>query len=159
MKIDVLIEYDEKLSEVNFSSKATQIKEKRPATIGLSHPTHKSFEVEFVEFVGHDRKDVEIIRDEFNKEPTRKDHVLRVINPFEPATFEPYALFCMVDFFSIYVLHTFYPRTFSWRREIPLLNPFEITLKIPGYKFLDPQKKAEFEKLLRKKYKRVSFIS
>jgi hypothetical protein len=159
MKIDVLIEYNEKLSEVTCSSKATQFTQTRPARIGLSRSVLADSDHEMVEFVGEDWEQLEIMHDLFRAEPTRKNHTLRIVNPFEPATFEPYALYRVIDFFSTYVLAEFYPKTWSLRKDIPFLNSYEMTLKIPAYKIFNPQKKEEFEKLLRKRYKRVSFVS
>jgi hypothetical protein len=65
MKIDVLIEYDKKLSEVTFSSQATQLCETRPARIGLSHPKYEKYEYEIVEFVGEDWEAIKKIPDLF----------------------------------------------------------------------------------------------
>lgn len=159
MKVDILIEYNEKLSEINFSSIATNFNEERPSTIGLSHPMHKDFDYEMIEFIGENQEGIEIIKKEFLQEPTRKDHILRVINPFESSTFEPIAASQMIDFFSRYILAKFYPKTWEWRRIIPFFIRYELTLKIPGYKFFEPKKKLEFEKLLRSKFKQISFVS
>jgi len=159
MKIDVLIEYDTKLSEVSFSSKATNFTQTRPARIGVSHPKFEKYEIEVVEFVGEDWESIKNIPELFRNDPNRKDWVLRIVNPFESSTFEPYALFRSVDFFSIYILAKFYPKTWTWRRIVPWLNQYEISLKIPDYRFFNSQKKLEFEKLLHKTYKDVSFLS
>ena len=157
MKVDVLIEYDEKLSEITFSSIATNFKEKRPSTIGLSYLKNKNNDYELIEFIGENQEGIELIKKEFSQEPTRKDHILRVINPFELSTFEPIAASQMVEFFSRYVLAKFYPKTWEWRRIIPFFISYKLTLKVPGYNFFEPIKKAEFEKLLRQKIQRCIF--
>lgn len=159
MRIDVLVEYDKTLSEVTFSSKATQYRETRTSNIGLSRPVNGNFYEEYIEFVGEDIEDVRIINEEFLKESSRKNQVLRVVNPFESATFEAFAAFKMLEFFSIVILHRFYPKTASLRLSIPWLTTYDLTLKVSGYNLFNPQKKAEFEKLLQKKFKNVSFIS
>lgn len=159
MKIDVLIEYDEKLSEVTFSSKATQFTETRPARIGLSHARTDDLKIEMVEFIGEDWEFVQNVHELFHKEPSRKNWVLRVINPFEAATFEPEALFRLIYHFSMCISAKFYPKTWTWRCFILFLVKYEITLKIPDYNFFNPHQKAEFEKRLFAKYKHVSFIS
>lgn len=157
MKFDVLIEYDKKSSEVTFSSEATQFTQTRPARIGLSHPKFEKYETEFIEFVGEDWESIKNISDWFKTEPSRKDQILRIVNPFEPTTFEPFALFRTIDFFSTYIFADFYPKTWNWRKLFPIFNKCEIKLKIPDYKLFNSQKKAEFEKLIQTKYKRISF--
>lgn len=159
MKIDVSIEYDAKLSEVTFSSKAAQYTETRTARIGLSRPKNEDISSEQVEFVGEDWEIIKKIEDWFPNEPTRKDRILRVVNPFESATFEPVPAFRMIDFFLLVIRYKIYPRTALLRRIIPLFDKYEITLKIHGYNLFNPQKKAEFEKLLHKEYKHTTFIS
>lgn len=159
MKVDVLIEYNEKSSEVTFSSKATQFTQTRPARIGLSHPKFEKYETELIEFVGEDWEALKNIPDLFKNDPNRKDWILRIVNPFESSTFEPYALFRTIDFFAIYILAGFYPKTWTWRRILPLLNKYEVILKIPDYNFFNPQKKSEFEKLLYANYKNTAFIN
>ena len=159
MRIDVLVEYDSRFSRITFSSKATQYSETRASNIGLSRPENDNFQEEYIEFVGEEIEDVRIINEEFSKEPSRKNQILRVVNPFEPATFEAFAAFKMLEFFSIVLVHRFYPKTASLRFSVPWLITYDLTLKVPGYNFFNPQKKAEFEKLLRRKFKRVSFIS
>lgn len=158
MRIDVLIEYDKKLSEVTFSSKATNFSQIRPAIIGLSHPKFENQHHEMVEFVGESWKLIKEIPGLFENDPNRKDWLLRIVNPFESATFEPYALFRMVDFLATYLAAMHYPKTWSWRKPFSLIN-FQITLKIPDYRFFNPQKKVEFEELLHEQYKKVSIIS
>jgi hypothetical protein len=61
--------------------------------------------------------------------------------------------------FSIIVIAKFYPKTWTWRRILPFTNRYEITLKIADYNFFDPQKKLEFEELLRAKFKKAFFVS
>jgi hypothetical protein len=159
MRFDVLIEYDKKLSEVTYRSKAAQFTKTRPSRIGLSRPFDGDPAHEMIEFVGEDWELVKNIHNLFRKEPTRKDQVLRVVNPFEPATFEPRVAYMMIVFFTISILQKFYPRTWKWRFEVPWFDSFDITLNIPGYDYFDPEKKAAFEKMLRKRYKRLSFIA
>ena len=159
MKIDILIEYDAKLSEVTFSSKAAQFSETRTARIGLSRPKNEDISSEQIEFVGEDWEIIKKIEDWFPNDPTRKDRILRVVNPFESATFEPVPAFRMIHHLIRVVRHEIYPRTFLLRQLIPFLDKNEITLKIPGYNLFNPQKKAEFEKLLRERYKHTTFIS
>lgn len=154
MKIDVLIEYDKKSSEVTFSSQATDFTQTRPARIGLSRHMFEESEYEIVEFVGEDWERIKEIPDLFQNDPSRKEWILRIVSPFESSTFEPYALFRMIDFLSIYVAARIYPKTWSLRKFFSLIK-YEITLKIPDYKFFNPQKKAEFEKLLHERYKKV----
>lgn len=163
MKIDVFIEYDKKLSEVTFSSQTTRFSETRAARLGLSHLINEDLSSELIEFVGADWKTLKNIPELFEKDPTRKNYILRVINPFESSTFEPEALFRMVDHFSMIILSQFYPKTWLSRRIIaritPWLDIYEMTLKIPDYKLFEPRKKAEFEKLPRTEYKNVTFVS
>lgn len=159
MKIDILIEYNEKLSCVTISSKTAQFSLTRESNIGLSHPLDGNSGDEYIEFIGEDFKDAMLIREEFYKEPSRKGYVLRVIDPFEPTTFESYAAYKMTEYASIKALAMLYPRTWSWRFKIPWLTTYDLTLKVPGYNFFNPQKKAQFEKLLRKKFKNISFVS
>jgi hypothetical protein len=154
-----LIEYDAKLSEVTFSSNGAKFSETRPARIGFSHKTDGKFDGELIEFVGENWNFVENVDEMFRNEPIRKGWVLRVVNPFESATFEPGALFRMVDHFLRVIRHKIYPRTALLRELISIFDKNEITLKIPGYNLFNPQKKAAFEKLLRAKYKHTTFIS
>ena len=159
MRIDVLIEYDHRFSRITFSSKATRYCETRASNIGLSRPEIGDFYQELVEFIGEAREDVEILRKEFSEEPTRKGCVMRIINPFEPATFEPLPAFQMISHFSHMILAHFYPRTWLWRMKIPFITTYDLTLKVPGYNFFNPLKKAEFENLLRRKFKKTTFVS
>lgn len=159
MKIDVLIEYNDELSEVTFSSQAAQFTQTRPARIGLSHFKGDKNKFELIEFVGEDWEFVRSIEDLFSKEPTRKDCILRVVNPFEPATFEPEPAFRMIDFFARYILAKIYPKTWELRVLLSFFRIPQITIKIPAYKLFNPEKKLEFEKLLRKRYKNVSFVA
>lgn len=159
MKIDVLIEYDAKLSEVTFSSKAAQYTETRTSRIGLSRPEQEDISSEQIEFVGEDWEIIKKIEDWFPNEPRRKNRILRVINPFESQTFEPLLAFRMVNHFLMVIRAKVYPKTWTWRGLIPFLDKYQITLKIPGYNLFNPQKKIEFEKLLHTKYKNVSFVS
>lgn len=159
MKIDVLIEYDAKNSKVAFSSSATRFWEKRPATIGLSHSPNTDYNHGFIEFVGEDQKGIEIIKKEHLQQPSRKGHILRIVNPFESNSFEPFALFCMIRHFSTYIFAQHYPKTWEWRQNFSWLDKYEITLKIPDYQFFEPMKKMEFEKMLKSEYKRVTFVS
>lgn len=159
MKIDVLIEYDGKLSEVTFGSKAAQFSETRTARIGFSRPKHEDINSEQIEFVGESWEIIKKIEDCFPTEPTGKERILRIVNPFESATFEPKALFRMIDHFLRVIRHKIYPRTALLRELIPLFDKNEITLKIPGYNLFNAQNKAEFEKLLRVKYKHTTFVS
>lgn len=159
MKIDVLIEYDPKLSELTVSSKAAQFNETRTARIGLSRPKNEDISSEQCEFVGESWEVIKKIENYFPTDPTRKDKILRIVNPFESATFEPRLLFHMIKHFSMYILITLYPKTHFWRMFVPFLDRYEITLKIPGYNLFNAQKKAEFEKLLRAKYKHTTFDS
>lgn len=159
MKVDVSVEYNKRASEVTFSSKATQFTQTRPARIGLSSAIGDDSGDEIVELVGENWEFLKTVDDMFQKHPSSKNRKLRLINPFEPATFEPVALFRMIDHFSSYILAVFYPKTWTWRRILPLLNKYEITLKIPDYNFFNPQKKVEFEKLLYANYKNTAFIN
>lgn len=169
MKIDVLIEYDAKLSEVTFSSKAAQFSETRTARIGLSRAKHEDISSELIEFVGADWETIKKIEDWFSKEWTEKEHtgkertgkdyILRIINPFESATFEPVPAFRMIDYFLLVTRYKIYPRTAFLRMLIPFFDKYEITLKIPGYNLFNTQKKIEFEKLLRANYKHTTFVS
>jgi hypothetical protein len=158
MKVDVLIEYNKKSSEVTFSSKATQFTQTRPARIGLSHPRFENRQPKIVEFVGEDWKTIKEIPNSFENDPNRKDWLLDIVNPFESATFEPYALFRIVDFLLTYIAAKFYPRTWSWRKSFSLIK-CEVILKIPDYASFNPQKKSEFEELLNEQYKEVSIVS
>ena len=159
MKVDVLIEYNPKIPEITFSSTAAQIAETKTAWIGLSRPKHKDTGLEQIEFVGEDWETIKKIEASFPAEPTRKDYLLRVINPFESLIFEPLYAFRVVTFFILTIRYKLHPKTVLLRRLIPLLDKYEITLKIPGYNLYDPQKKAEFEKLLLKEYKHTTFVS
>jgi hypothetical protein len=159
MMIDVLIEYDKKLSEVTFSSNAAQFTERRTARIGLSRPKHKDISAEQIEFVGESWEIIKKIEDWFPNEPTRKDQILRIINPFESATFEPLPAFRMIQHLIWLVRQKIYPKTYILREHIPFLDKNEITLKIPGYNLFNSQKKAEFEKLLLARYKYTTFVS
>jgi len=159
MTIDVLIEYDGKLSEVTFSSKTVHYSETRPARIGLSRQLNGDSGYEMVEFVGEDWELVENVHDLFKAEPSRKGWVLRVINPLASATFEPFPAFQMISHFAHVLLSKYYPKTWTWRMSIPFITTYDLTLKVPGYNFFNPQKKAEFEKLLRGKFKNMLFIS
>lgn len=159
MKIDVLIEYNAKLSEVTFSSNAAKFSETRPARIGFSHKTDDKSDGELIEFVGEDWNFVKNIDEMFLNEPSRKNWVLRVVNPFESATFEPEALFRMIDHFLRVIRHKIYPRTALLRELIPLFSKTEIMLKIPNYNLFNVQKRVEFEKVLLAKYKHTTFVS
>lgn len=159
MKIGVLIEYDKKLSEVTLSSETVKYSETRPARIGLSRQSNGDSDFEMVEFVGEDWEFVKNVDEHFAREPSRKGWALRVVNPFEAATFEPLPAFQMISHFSHILLAKYYPRTWTWRMNVPFITTYDLTLKVLGYSLFNPQKKAEFEKLLRKKFKRVSFIS
>ena len=112
-----------------------------------------------IEFVGENWEYLKNIHDVFQREPARKDRILRVVNPFESATFEPSPMFWMIDFFSTYILAKFYPKTYAWRMQFRFITKYELTMKIPGYKLFNPQKRLEFEKMLRIKFKPVTFIS
>ena len=159
MKIDILIEYDAKLSKVTFSSNAAKFTETRTARIGLSRPKHEDISSEQIEFVGEDWEIIKKIEDHFPNEPTRKDRILRVVNPFESATFEAVSAFRMIRHFLLSIRYKIYPRTVLLRRLIPLFDKYEIMLKIPGYNLFNSQKKAEFEKLLHKEYKHTTIVS
>ena len=169
MKIDILIEYHPKLSEVTFSSDAAQFTETRPARIGLSRGKNEDLELELIEFVGEDWEIIKKIEDWFSKdwtgkewtgkERTGKDYILRIINPFESSSFEPLPAFRMIQHFIRLIRHKIYLKTYMPRELIPFLDRNEITLKIPGYNLFNPQKKAEFEKLLRARYKYTTFVS
>ena len=159
MRIDILIEYDAKLSEVTFSSKAAQFTEIRPARMGLSHAEHEDISLEKIEFVGESWEIVKKIEDCFPTEPTRRGYILRIINPFESATFEPLPAFRMTQHFIRLIRHKLYPKTYLLREIIPFIDRNEITLKIPGYNLFNPPKKAEFEKLMYAKYRHANFVS
>lgn len=159
MKVDVLIEYNPKLPEISFSSTAARITETRTAWIGLSRPKHTDTGLEQIEFVGEDWETIKEIEAAFPAEPTRKDYVLRIINPFDSSTFEPLYAFRTAAFFILIIRYKLYPKTALLRKLIPLFDRYEITLKIPAYNLYNPQKKAEFEKLLRKEYKHTTFVS
>jgi len=159
MRIDVLIEYDEKLSEVTFSSKTTQYGETRPARIGLSRFSNDDSGHEMIEFVGEDWEFLKNVHDLFNAEPSRKGWILRVVNPFESHTFEPTPMFQMVHHFSLFIFAKYYPKSWTWRKNIPFITTYDLTMKIPGYNFFNLQKKTEFEKLLRDKFKNISFVA
>jgi hypothetical protein len=158
MKIDILIEYHPELSEVTISSNAAQFTETRTARLGLSRPKYENLDAEQIEFVGESWEIIKKIEDWFPNEPTRKDRILRIINPFEPSEFEPERTFRMIQHFIRLIRLMIYPKTCMIREIIPFLDRNEITLKIPGYNLFDPQKKAEFEKILLARYKHTTFV-
>lgn len=159
MKIDVLIEYNPKLSEVTFSSNAAQFTATRAARLGISRLKHEDINSGQIEFVGESWEVIKKIEDWFPNDPTRKDRILRIMNPFESSEFDSELTFRMIQHFIRYIRLIIYPKTCMIRENIPFLDKNEITLKIPGYNLFDPQKKAEFEKLLLAKYKYTTFIS
>ena len=158
MRIDVLIEYDEKHFEIIISSIVAQFAQTRPSWLGLSRHITDESKFEKIEFVGENWNLVKTLKSLWEIEPIKEDRFFRLVNPFSSSTFEPETAYRVINHFSLLTLAQIYPKSWNFRCRIPWIDSYEITLKIPSYSFFEPLKKEYFEKLIRDKYKQVKFI-
>lgn len=77
----------------------------------------------------------------------------RVVNPFIPQSFEPYAASLMLEFFCTKTFFEIKPARGHWRKIFGF-DSFELKLEIENYLLVPYEKKNEFEELISKKITR-----
>ncbi len=146
MRVDVSIEYQG--GRLRLRSEAAGCDETRPALILMSRGADG---FEYVEAVGY-HFGVEERKAAWERDKGSRTY--RCFDPFDALRFEPEAAAAVVRHLCLYAHANVKPRRRMWR-ALWGLDRFSVRVKIPDYGRVPAEKRADFERRLRKRLGRV----